>query len=603
MRLLASQIDLALDNARALLDRLDLPSRDEYITAAADFLRDARAAGASSWTLAYLTFRPLIILLGILGHYLAILLRIIAQNSIAHGWVAAKRGYFQLRTGTIWFVQFQRDLPLSAKYAELGAIAVLATLWLLRRHVQKHRYVERTVAWYAAKKRRALRKYNNFVGRVAKTSSFLAMLLPHLLYLVLVVGVKRLVPGFVTYLATGTYLCSFISFWHPMYLTFCLLGRLSPHLKEFREAESSESSGKGKAVKLKHLRQKEAELKELRAEAIVLLKYWVVYAVILAIVWTGRLLPFVGHVLNVRDEAPTGVAAKKSGLYANLRLSGRVAEEIALICFLWLRFMPSPPTDEEEEEEKQKKQLSPMRKQLRKIHVEQLSPVDLLFSKLSPIVLSAMNSSAFLSKRALGETSNGGSTLASLVIQKMKSFLDFFVLVRLISKETQEWLITTVVESSALLPAATTLLMPSYFTSYGVIYVSQVVPAGFSISACNAMISGKAKRQLMTPEMADAARYLQFWVVHAAVSLLLGWFAPFLAWVPLSTHATWFLWAYVQLESSTRKIYGWVESEIGQKNLEDTALVRSTRRIIAALPSNVDESSANAPTGEKSKVA
>jgi hypothetical protein len=217
-------------------------------------------------------------------------------------------------------------------------------------------------------------------------------------------------------------------------------------------------------------------------------------------------------------------------------------------------------------------------------------PLDILYDKLSPVVLSVMNSSAFLnvSQRALGESRyEGSSTFLSVVIQKFKSFLDLIVLVRLIRKETEEWLMKTIVESSALLPAVTTILMPSYFTCYGVIYVSLVVPAGYSIRSCDALRTSSPNLETMMPKIDDASRYLQFWVVHAAVSLLLGCFAPLLAWIPLSTHATWLLWAYVQLESSTRKIYGWLEAA----SLEDTAvvLVRSTSRVIAALPSNVND--------------
>jgi len=88
----------------------------------------------------------------------------------------------------------------------------------------------------------------------------------------------------------------------------------------------------------------------------------------------------------------------------------------------------------------------------------------------------------------------------------------------------------------------------------------------------------------------DTSRYLQFWMVHAGITLLLASFAPLLAWIPLSTHATWLLWAYIQLETSTLKFYGWFESELGKKSLDETVVVSTTKRIISALPSNVDAS-------------
>lgn len=605
-----------LDKARSLLDQLDFPSWDEFVTASSTAIHDLHKAIISSWNLAYISFRPIFILLGILSHYLAILLRIIAQHSIAHGWKAAKEGYYQLKVGTIWFIKFQRNLPSSAKYAELGALVVLITLWLLRRHVKKYRYAERINKWYLDKKRLALRKYHRFVERVAKTSSFLAILLPHLLYLVLVVVIKRVVPSVVTYFATRTYLCSIISFWHPLYTTFSVLGRLMPHLKEYKQekAETYEGEENNKSTKsrkrgamtpsrLKQQQQREVEMEGLRVEVVDLLKYWVVYAILLAIVRTGKLLPVIGQILNVTtvDNASTtppksGFFGRtpKSGLYSKLRLSGKFVEEVTFVFIIWLRLMPASITGDEVKENVTNV-LSPKRSSVQTSgvpkgskHVDKHRPVDILYSKLSPVVLGAMHSSAFLAKRALGDSRNEGSTFMSTVIQKLQSFLDLVVLVRLISKETKEWIIVTIVESSALLPAVTTLLMPSYFTKYGVVYVSLVVPAGYSISSCDEIQRSSSKLDSMMPQIDDASRYLQFWMIHAAVSILLASFAPLLAWIPLSTHATWILWAYIQLESSTRKIYGWFESELGKESLEETAVMRSTRRIIAALPSNVE---------------
>eukprot|EP00584_Thalassiosira_punctigera_P009469 CAMPEP_0172544838 /NCGR_PEP_ID=MMETSP1067-20121228/14895_1 /TAXON_ID=265564 ORGANISM="Thalassiosira punctigera, Strain Tpunct2005C2" /NCGR_SAMPLE_ID=MMETSP1067 /ASSEMBLY_ACC=CAM_ASM_000444 /LENGTH=616 /DNA_ID=CAMNT_0013331465 /DNA_START=38 /DNA_END=1888 /DNA_ORIENTATION=- len=596
MKLIASQLDLLLHHARALLDQLDLASKDEYLAAASAAIRDLRAASVSLWNLAFISFRPVVILLGILGRYLVVVLRVVAKHSVAHGWIAAREGYFQLQIATIWFVNFQRDLSSTAKCAELGALAIVVTLWLLRRHVRKNRYAERAAAWYREKKRRALRKYQNFVGRIAKTSSLLALVLPHLFYTVLVVGTKRIVPSVVTYLANRTYLCSIISFWHPLYLTYSVLRRSSHHLKYYKEDEVSQKNGEGTASRamtpsiLKAKSQQEIEMEGLRVEAVDLLKYWVVYAIILAVVRTGKLLPFVGHVLNVTtDDAlaapPRRFFGRKSpGFYSKLRLPGKVVEEITLVFFVWLRFMPGTITVSELKSSSNRSVAkSPGSRDLDKHR-----PVDILFGKLSPSVLSAMKSSAFLTKRAVGDSGNDG--FLSAAIQHLKSALDIFVLMKLMSKSTQEWLITTIIESSALAPAMTTLLMPSYFTNFGVIYVSLVVPAGYSIISCNAIRNSGPKLETMMPKIDDGSRYLQFWVVHAAVSLLLQFLASLLSWIPLSTHATWFLWAYVQLEYSTRKIYSWFESEIGKKSLDENIVVRSTTRILAALPSNVGTS-------------
>ncbi|KAL7437174.1 hypothetical protein ACHAXH_004805 [Discostella pseudostelligera] len=630
MKLLASQLHQILHDAQTLLDQLHFASRDEYIVAATTAFHDVKAATISSWKLAYISFRPVFILLGILGHYLSIVLRIIAKHSVAHGWIAAREGYFQLRTGTLWFIQFQNDLSTSAKYAELGALAIIALLWLLRRHVKKRQYVERVSAWYSRKKRMLLRKYLNFVERLARTSSVLALLLPHFMYVVLVIGTKRVAPSIVTYFATRTYLCSIISFWQPLYLTYSVLGRLSPHLMDYKAAAaisdennyatSTRTARTMTASKVRQKQQREMEVEMMRAEVIDVLKYWVVYSVIHAIVRTGRLLPFIGRIFTVAADSPS--PTKAPGLVGrllqmtNIRLSQKFVDEISLVFFVWLRLMPSSIAGDEVKE-KVTKVLAPAGLKNVSESVSRRGkssrPLDLLYDRLSPVVLSAMSSTAFITKRAFGESSRnnrGSSTLASVVIQKMQSFLDLFVMVRLIRAETKDWIINTVTEGSALLPAVPTLLMPSYFTQFGVIYVSLIVPAGYSISSCNSKQNPTRNNtiEIMMPKMEDASRYLQFWMVHAAVSALITSFAPILAWIPLSTHVTWLLWAYVQLQSSTRKIMSWFESELGKKSLGETVIVQSIRKIIAALPSDVNQNSDSgvvegdlAASGEKRK--
>ena len=387
-------------------------------------------------------------------------------------------------------------------------------------------------------------------------------------------------------------------------------------MREYKDAESnSRKKERTTPSKLKQQKQQKTELEELRVEAVDLLKYWVVYAILLAIVRTGKLLPLIGQILNVTDTtvdtaSSTTLAAKgffyrttrATGLYSKLRLSGKFVEEVTLGFMIWLRFMPASITGDEVKDNVTNA-LSPMRPsttgakkapggkvRMASKGVDKHRPVDILYSKLSPFVLSAMNSSAFLTKRAFGDSRNEGSTFMLGVIQKLQSFLDLFVLVRLIKKETKDWLIVTMVESSALLPALTTLLMPSYFTNYGVIYVSLVVPAGYSISCCNEIQRSSSEMIDNVLVLEDTSRYLRFWMVHAGITLLLASFAPLLAWIPLSTHATWLLWAYVQLETSTLKFYGWFESELGKKSFEETVVVSTTKRIISALPSNVEAS-------------
>ncbi len=612
MKLIASQLNQILDTIRAQLDQLDFASREEYLHAASAGFRDVRAASISSWNLAYISFRPIFILLGIFGHYLMIVLRIVAKNSVSHGWIAAREGYFQLQTATIWLIKLQKDLPTTAKYAEFGTLAIIALLWLLRRHVKKRQYVERVSAWYSRKKRVLLRKYLNFVERLAKTSYVLALLVPHFLYVILVIGTKRVFPSIITYFATRTYLCSIISFWHPLYLTYSVLGRLSPLLMDYKAAFVSEGknnvSTKSRTVTASKLMQKqwqENEVEMMGTEVVDLLKYWVVYSILHALVRTGRLIPILGRVFTVTVDVSSSTT-KARGLFArllnsNIRPSQKLVQEISLVFFVWLRLKPASIAGDDVKE-KVTKVLTTKIPTESKVSGSKRGnknrPLDILYYALSPVVLSAMSSSAFLANSALGETRNRGSTLASVIIHKMQSILDLFVMVRLMSAEMKDWIVYTISEGSAFLPAVPTLLMPSYFTQYGVIYVSLIVPAGYSISSCEAIQSPTRNIVFMTSRMDDATRYLEFWLIHAAVSALITSFDPILAWIPLSTHATWLLWAYVQLQSSTRKIMSWFESE-RTKSFGETVVAQSLNKFIAMLPSNIQEDLV--ASGEKCK--
>ncbi|KAL7462258.1 hypothetical protein ACHAXS_002644 [Conticribra weissflogii] len=628
MNLLASMIDVWTSRIYDFLTLLDLPSREQYISAAASALHDFKVASSSSWHLAYLTFRPLVILLGILSHNVAVILRVIAQHSVAHGWIAAKEGYFQLKTATIWFVNFQRELPTSAKYAELGAVGILIALWLLRRHVRKRRYVERTMAWYREKKRRALRRYRRMVEKVAKTSLLLALMLPHLFYIVAAIIAKRMVPSVVTYLATRTYLNAILSFWHPLYLTISAISSLSNHLKAYEKIDadgdkpvkSSKISGRkpGKEGRqeslvtpsvLRKQQKQETDMKALRSDVEDLLKYWVVYALLVALFRTLRLLPIVGRFLNITasttstidstaQPANTGrwFTGRKAGLFETYRSLATLAEELRLAFFVWLRLIPMPTFSASEASDGKRSG------KVLEVEPNQHRPLDISYDLLSPFPVSAMNSSAFLTKtKPLSGSRKDDNSYFAMAIEKLRSILYLAVMLRLCSKNFQDWIISTVVESSSLVPAAVTLVMPSYFTSYGVIYVSLIVPAGYSSKSCAAIKRQKPSSDLDTLPFDESRRYLQFWVVHAMITVFLDFMTPLLSWVPFSTHMIWILWAYAQLEHPTRRLYSFLEKELALLGLihskddqhanitvNDSAVVRSVRKFISALPSNVE---------------
>ena len=592
MNILSSKVDILVHHGGIFLEALALPAKDEYLSAAITAFHDVRAATISSWNLTYLTFRPIFILLRIIGKYLAIALKIIAQHSIAHGWVALREGYFQLRTASIWFIGFQRDLSTSAKYAEAAAISIIVILWMLRRRFQKYRYGERVIKWYRNKKQRAFIFYEGAVNKVAETSLMLAMLLPHILYVFFVLGMKRILPSFMTYLAAHTYTTSFISIWLPLYQTLRVVGQINYNIDNLLDQHGTLKEALTPSA-IKHQQKHKCELQENKNLSVDLLKYWIVYSILLGISGTSRLVPFIRSLLPI-DETVNATkrwgffgskVVAKAGYLSRLRVSANFAHQIRLVFFVWLLMMPQSflRNDESKVGNKRTKKVNSNR------------PVDLLYNALSPTVTSAMKSSAFLSGKL------EGSTYGVRAIQLMQSILSALVLVRVLSEKWKDLIIQTTLESAALLPATITLLMPGYFTSYGVIYVSLIVPAGYSIEAINKAVKTQSSLEDSISTMQDVSRYLQFWVVSSPISTLFDWFQPVLAWIPLSTHFTWFVWAFVQMKSPTCRMYNLIEGELvvfgvlqsfdrdpDKKILHDTMLFRFANWIVAALPSNLN---------------
>ena len=72
--------------------------------------------------------------------------------------------------------------------------------------------------------------------------------------------------------------------------------------------------------------------------------------------------------------------------------------------------------------------------------------------------------------------------------------------------------------------------MPSYFTSYGVIWSSLLVPAANSARA------NKGR------DAEGRDRWLKYWCVYAVLAGVLEFLSGILSWVPFSTHAVLLLY-------------------------------------------------------------
>lgn len=260
-----------------------------------------------------------------------------------------------------------------------------------------------------------------------------------------------------------------------------------------------------------------------------------------------------------------------------------MTEEVELIFFVWLIFLPTSTRSKSDGAPcenggnvatalvKQKalsldkKAQASQRITARKNVIPFTSaPLDIVYERLSPLAISLVQSSTtslVRSSNNLNSNDDGGNyTVQSLIMKAISGFrsiLDVLVYMKIISGNKKHQIIAILTECVDLTPALVTMCMPSYFTSYGVIYVRLVVPGAKSVHAINTLhrCTNDDDKELKNDLIAAVVRYLKYWVIHFILHMLLTGFSPILDWIPLATHMQWILWAYVHLESSTLHFY------------------------------------------------
>lgn len=391
-----------------------------------------------------------------------------------------------------------------------------------------------------------------------------------------------------------------------------------------------------------HVSQTEFNINEINAtskEAAELLKYWIVYGIITAFIHIATLLPILGRIfynanpINAKKAAASVSkkwSTKKISVLEKIKIPTSVLEEIKLFFFAWLRLLPTSLTSLSFNNNNSnsssnnssttttntitnttgsvKSRIKAMEKQSTTASSRRRSskttktynsfsnqPLDIMYEKLSPIVTSFMSTSTnaiHVSSNSSSRNNNNNTTTTNTttsnpldsfkakVILFSQTMLNAMVWTKIISESTKELIENTFSQCRQLLPAAVTLTMPSYFTSYGVVYVQLIVPCANSTNAydefhcqynndkniTNHEVSIIDKDGFMNEKWISISlqiiQYLQYWTIQAILSSILISFAPVLAWIPLSTHLIWLLWAYVQLESKTKKLYNIMEFDL-----------------------------------------
>ena len=133
------------DLFHSFIEYFQIPSLYECRTSATIAFQDSVSAVKSITQFLKLTTRPIFILLGLLSHTLYEILKVLAQCTVHHSYVA-------VREGCISFVQFQKGLSRFAVLMEIGFVCLLILLYTIRRYIQKKKYVERSLRWYRRKR-------------------------------------------------------------------------------------------------------------------------------------------------------------------------------------------------------------------------------------------------------------------------------------------------------------------------------------------------------------------------------------------------------------------------------------------------------------------
>ena len=272
------------------------------------------------------------------------------------------------------------------------------------------------------------------------------------------------------------------------------------HLRTFKVYKSVDVNYN--KTKSKRIPTDKVELESSRIEVIDILKYWVVYSIIIASIRKGKLRPVVGHAFSIVGDNVT--EGKRQRMWSKLRLTSIFVEEIF---FTWLRFMPSSMTGQGRGN----------------------SPIEICYNKLSLWMKSAIHTSAVLTNKATGSQGNG--SYLSWMVGMLEFPLNILARSRAISQDTKQKIITMLLWSYLLFYQ---LLQCCLSRSYGVIYVSLVVPAAYSIKCCDEIDRTCTNVQTMESNVNVASRLLRFRMIHAFVTWILDSFAPILAWIPLS---------------------------------------------------------------------
>eukprot|EP00814_Leptocylindrus_danicus_P007163 CAMPEP_0116048512 /NCGR_PEP_ID=MMETSP0321-20121206/29615_1 /TAXON_ID=163516 /ORGANISM="Leptocylindrus danicus var. danicus, Strain B650" /LENGTH=453 /DNA_ID=CAMNT_0003530765 /DNA_START=635 /DNA_END=1996 /DNA_ORIENTATION=- len=346
----------------------------------------------------------------------------------------------------------------------------------------------------------------------------LAMCLPHILYGVGAFVAKWLLSDVFVYIASDVPLLECITVFGPTFHTVVAVQRYqhlcNVHRKLYANdplvveddsppCEDNERRGVDNYDPTMTKIQLKKEEKKSNAHLQKLLRYWIIYGLVISFGKLLIMLPLVCRLVS--------------------KIEDNMIRQLLLVMFVWLRYLPLPSSKQ-------------MGKTFGKhARLYSTNTIDIVYCNLvQPFLL------------PLANVTEGR--------KQTRGMIEFFLAHKALRAEGKEQIVHVVTEGLALLPACITLLMPSMFTAYGCVYVGGFVSTANSAKCDDAIVKNDKKAAFISdddPKLLQLrmlrVRWLRYWCVYVNVLFLLARADSILAWIPLSTHATLILLVWLQL--------------------------------------------------------
>jgi len=579
--------------------RLDVPEFNIYQLAVKECTKDIIKSCDSTYKLGYLTLKPFFLLL-------LIMIQNVFQFVSEHGGRSLQKGAIQTKYAIIWLYHFQLSLNRTQLVGELGVLLFCIGLYYFRLWLKRQTYWSRLNRWYKVRKQRFFKSYTEAVHKIARVSKILAMALPHIIFIGICVGVRIGFPNLVQYITYETPIVVLLSVWYPLCSTFVWVNnQRNPNRRCCdNDGDDRRSNSNNIAVTTTKNRGKKATPKEKKKNDSPPPSSVAAFEQNSSVVVVGNVSPNTNTTIETATKAMVttnywlnywhmyGIIQAFGQCFSLIPFIGRFlihTGEFKLFFFLWVFGMERVLGNTSKD-----------------VFLAEALPLRLIKRRITPIVMRL---------HTLVSDAIPIEVWDRFVVSKTKTILSAFVMIRMLSEEWKEWLVHVAEEARVLIVPSITLLMPGFVTQFGVTYVQYIVPSAKSADA-----KGDGMKIM----------YLQYWIMHCAVTGLLSLLGGVLRWIPLSTHMIFLLWSYLVLPQAIRNIYSIFELELftfgilnrqGRSNNEnedngdappppvisvsDTKTVKLFKSVLSWLPtaSNNNDDDDNSNSSDNQKLA